>query len=437
MVLKLPKLPKLPFLQTTPSPLASRTALLNQLQEQINVYINPDQFKELPPSERIDIATAEGQRLAGVAKQYHTLQEDVPQPLLNFAAVLQKEIAKAQRELGIETTPGPFTPTTSTSQLPAILQPRSQLPSPGSDKEKTPSPHKSKSPVETESLEYKQLLGPLRNLYTTSTGSTASQPPPPPPPQGPQQGPAPVMAAPRPHLHDIKFPILPLFTGKREQLKRWKTTITLYLGAHDIATLPNDFQVLFALSHISDDSNAGVWKENWLASVNAAQNRAQNPQNGYGTLQQLFMDIMAAFTTTTLVQEALRKLKSLKMGATSADEHMANYELLVDKAELAMAGDAILIDFYRSSLAPWLIERIYQSDVPNMLQEWKEHAILLDHNKRLATAFTGGGHSGGHAVGEKVFSPGFRRIYCWSGYSSCRLRVQLYVYLFHKSTQRV
>ena len=55
------------------------------------------------------------------------------------------------------------------------------------------------------------------------------------------------------------------------------------------------------------------------------------------------------------------------MGATLADEHTANFELLVDKAELAMAGDAILINFYRSSLAPWLIERIYQGDVPNML----------------------------------------------------------------------
>ena len=79
----------------------------------------------------------------------------------------------------------------------------------------------------------------------------------------------------------------------------------LYLGAHDIATLPNDFQVLFALSRISDDRNAGVWKENWLASVSIAQNRVQNPQQGYGTLQGLFMDITVAFTMTTSVQEAL------------------------------------------------------------------------------------------------------------------------------------
>ena len=154
------------------------------------------------------------------------------------------------------------------------------------------------------------------------------------------------MAVPHPRLHDIKFPIPPLFTGKREQLKQWKTAIMLYLGAHDIATLPNDFQVLFALSRISDDGNTGVWKENWLASVNVAQNRAQNPQAGYGTLQQLFTDITAAFTMTTSVQEALRKLKSFKMGAMSANKHTANFELLVDKAELATAGDAILIDFY-------------------------------------------------------------------------------------------
>ena len=45
--------------------------------------------------------------------------------------------------------------------------------------------------------------------------------------------------------------------------------------------------------------------------------------------------------------------------------------------------------------------------------------------------------SNGHTIGEKMFSPGFHRIYCWSGYSSCCLRIQLYVYLLYKSIQRV
>ena len=88
------------------------------------------------------------------------------------------------------------------------------------------------------------------------------------------------------------------------------------------------------------------------------------------------------------------------MGATLVDKHMANYELLVDKAELATVGNPILINFYWSSLAPWLIERIYQGDVPNTLQEWKERAILLDYNKQLDAAFTGRGQSGGHVKGK-------------------------------------
>ena len=124
-----------------------------------------------------------------------------------------------------------------------------------------------------------------------------------------------------------------------------------------------------------------MWKENWLALVNIVQNQVQNPQVGYGTLQGLFADITAAFTMTTLVQEALQKLKSLKMGMTSANEHTANYELLVDKVELATAGDAILINFYQSSHTPWLMEQIYQGDVSNTLQEWKECVILLNYNK--------------------------------------------------------
>ena len=58
-------------------------------------------------------------------------------------------------------------------------------------------------------------------------------------------------------------------------------SINLFLGAHDQANLPQDFQVLFALFRVSDEGNAGVWKENWLSTVNARQNVAQNPQQGW------------------------------------------------------------------------------------------------------------------------------------------------------------
>jgi len=83
---------------------------------------------------------------------------------------------------------------------------------------------------------------------------------------------------------------------------------------------------------------------------------------------------------TTLTQEAMRKIKILKMEGQSADEHTAQFELLVDQAGLATAGDAILINFYCSLLTPWLIECIYQGEVPARLADWKTYAILLDHN---------------------------------------------------------
>ena len=89
----------------------------------------------------------------------------------------------------------------------------------------------------------------------------------------------------------------------------------------------------------------------------------------------------------------MRKLKRLKMGSTSADEHTGKFNLLVDQAEMANAGAAILIDFYRSSLADWLIDRIYQGTVPVTLEDWKTKAIQLDYNRRLAQSYTSGGRS--------------------------------------------
>ncbi len=107
--------------------------------------------------------------------------------------------------------------------------------------------------------------------------------------------------------------------------------------------------------------------------VDTVQNRRNNPEQGYGTLANLFAKLMAAFTVTTSVQEAMHKVKSLKMGNSSANE-------------------------------------LYQGEVPNMLAQWKARAILLDHNKRLAASFTGGGQSGGgfnSRGGKKKFT--FRR----------------------------
>jgi len=113
----------------------------------------------------------------------------------------------------------------------------------------------------------------------------------------------------RTHLNDIKFPLPPLFEGKHEQVKRWQTSdVRSFLDAHNRANLPDEFQVLFALSQVLDEGAVGVWKENWLTAHTGGAN------SGYGNLAQFFMEFAAAFVATTSIQEAMRKIKALKMG---------------------------------------------------------------------------------------------------------------------------
>jgi len=42
----------------------------------------------------------------------------------------------------------------------------------------------------------------------------------------------------------------------------------------------------------------------------------------------------------------MRKLKGLKMGSNTADEHTGKFNLLIDKAGMANAGALVFIDFY-------------------------------------------------------------------------------------------
>ncbi len=141
-------------------------------------------------------------------------------------------------------------------------------------------------------------------------------------------------------------------------------------------------QIFYALSRISDDGETGVWKENWQTAKIASGN--------FGTFAVFIQEFKEAFTSITSVDDTMKKLKSLRMGSNSADEHTGKFNLLIDKAGMANAGAPVLIDFYQSSLAPWLIQLIYQGIVPTTLDDWKKKAILLDHNKWLAQSYIGG-----------------------------------------------
>ncbi len=62
---------------------------------------------------------------------------------------------------------------------------------------------------------------------------------------------------------ELNIAALALFTGKKEQLNRWKQAVQIYLEANDYIYQNDRLKIFSALSRISDDGKTGVWKENW------------------------------------------------------------------------------------------------------------------------------------------------------------------------------
>jgi len=150
---------------------------------------------------------------------------------------------------------------------------------------------------------------------------------------------------------ELNIATLALFTGKKEQFNRWKQAVQIYLEANDYIYQNDRLKIFYALSRISDDGETGVWKENWQTAKIAAGN--------FGMLAAFLQEFKEAFTSVTSVDDAMRKLEGLRMESNSADEHTGKFNLLINKAGMANTGAAVSIDFYQSSLAPWLIQLIY------------------------------------------------------------------------------
>jgi len=337
-----------------------RKKLLDALINQIEIRVDFEVFQTRDAATRLEAADLEFERLCGVANQIDALYPDnarppLPQCLVELVTILKREITRARAQLSLLP---PSSTTSTTVPLPSLTAHRERPASPESEESEEEPPTFSDAPEDTGPSTHEHqredtgectLTASLAALATTTQLASSSttyiptqpdytaRPPPNPTPyhllpsmaQQGQQQPAQVAHS---RLNDIKFPLPLLFEGKREQVKRWQTSVRSFLDAHDRANLPDEFQVLFALSRVSDEGAVGVWKENWLN----AHTGGANP--GYGNLAQFFLEFAAAFTATTSTQEAMRKIKALKMGGRSTDEHTAQFELLVDQAGLATAS---------------------------------------------------------------------------------------------------
>lgn len=100
------------------------------------------------------------------------------------------------------------------------------------------------------------------------------------------------------------------------------------------------------------------------------------------------------FTPETHVDDAMKRLTTLKQGKKTATKHITQFKLLVQEAGLAYAGDVALIHFFQNTLNKPLLSKIFTSEqTPRTIEGWYKKAVQHDSNWRRQ---------------QTVMQPGFR-----------------------------
>ena len=124
-----------------------------------------------------------------------------------------------------------------------------------------------------------------------------------------------------------------------------------------------------------NNKEAAQWCEAWI-EANTRARTLWFP--GY---EDFLQTIDRAFSPTDAVGDAMHKLRTLKQGSRSAEELITEFNLLCSQAEILMAGDTSLINFFQPALNKPLLEKILDSEtIPMTIRGWKEKAIQLDNN---------------------------------------------------------
>ena len=109
-------------------------------------------------------------------------------------------------------------------------------------------------------------------------------------------------------------------------------------------------------------------------------------QNGtdpnFGTFANFIKDLEKAFSPIDSQGDAREELKELKMGKSTADEHVAKSKLILTRTGQDKTSDMV-IDQFRDSLTVPLQRRIMNLDnPPTTLEKWYEWASKIDGNFR-------------------------------------------------------
>ena len=133
------------------------------------------------------------------------------------------------------------------------------------------------------------------------------------------------------------------FTGKREELGKFLRDVALHIAINDHIFTNDIKKIAFVLSYMTE-GDAASWKEEFLKT------KTQPGQAVDLETYITFIDkIEGVFKPYNAPGDALEEIKVMRMEGNLAEDHVAQFKILVNKAKLDTTS-AMLIDAFRETL---------------------------------------------------------------------------------------
>ena len=132
------------------------------------------------------------------------------------------------------------------------------------------------------------------------------------------------------------------FIGKREELKKFRQDVKLYLFVNQKIYNHPAKKISFALSFMNEGDTAS-WKEQLLEDV------MEKDPFDLGTWEVFKKNLREVFQPYDAPGDALEEMKNLRMGSGSIEEHNAWFKMIVTRSGLDKTSPAV-INYYQEML---------------------------------------------------------------------------------------
>jgi len=171
------------------------------------------------------------------------------------------------------------------------------------------------------------------------------------------------------------------FDGDRSKFKQFMQSMDLYLTTNKHIYQNDDQKIAFVLSYMTE-KEAAAWKEQIINQYTHGNYLALPSWIHFKVI------LNDSFEPKDRHGDALHKLRQMKQGNKTAEEHVTSFKLLLHEAGLVTAPEHDKIERFSETLSDALALRILNSEnPPNTIQGWYDTAIKFDNNWRRTQNF--------------------------------------------------